>query len=281
MGQIRAEETLEEGAGTIAKFQVGHGTVCSNAAAAGDSEGLNLKLLGGVGASHGGEDVLGDLFDGVDENIDPDAPVALEEAERLQQQAKKIYDNAFSRLQDEPSSCGKELEKLTSELKDSKAFSARKGEDLSRLHVSLEGVRQERAGLAEQIGQKDALVRQLREEAATKDAEILKLKGQNEAVTLERDLLRAELASTQDLLRSAQKEAAALSMAKFEGKENASSYMKDSATANERARETYEKAEQKLTRAIVYAGSQARRQALEEASAKGTDLSSEIEEART
>ncbi|XP_070012825.1 uncharacterized protein [Nicotiana sylvestris] len=56
--------------------------------------------------------------------------------------------------------------------------------------------------------------------------------------------------------------------------------MKDAATANERAREILEKAKQKLAWAVAYARSQARRQALEKASAKGFDLSIEIEEAR-
>ncbi|XP_070004691.1 uncharacterized protein [Nicotiana sylvestris] len=206
------------------------------------------------------EDVLGDLFDGVDENIDLDAPVALEEAERLQQ-------------------CGKELEKLTLMLKESEASFARKGEELSGLQASLEGVCHERDGLAEQIGQKDALVGQLQEEVAANNAEILELRGQNEAVTSERYLLRSELASIHGLLQTAQKEAATLSAAKSEAEENASSYMKDAATTNDRAREISEKAKQKLTRAIAHARSQARRHALEEASAKGADLSAEIEKA--
>ncbi|XP_019226845.1 PREDICTED: vimentin-like [Nicotiana attenuata] len=273
MDQAHAEETLEEGAGTVPEFQVGHSAVRADEPVAGESEGPELEAsrgdaqdpdATGVRASHGGEDVLGDLFDDVDEDTDLDAPVARKEAERLQ---------------DELSSCGEELERLTLKLKESKASSARKGEELSRLRASLEGVRQERADLAEQIGQKDALVGQLWEEAASKDVEILKLKGQNDIVTSERDLLRAELASTQDLLRSVQKEAVALTIAKSEAEENASSYMKDAATANERAREISEKAEQKLNRAIAYARSQARRQALEEASNKGADLSVEIEEA--
>lgn len=73
----------------------------------------------------------------------------------------------------------------------------------------------------------------LQEEAATKDAEILELRGQNEAVASERDILWSELASTWDLLQSAQKEAAILSADKSEAKEDASSYMKYVATANE------------------------------------------------
>ncbi|XP_070008244.1 uncharacterized protein [Nicotiana sylvestris] len=182
--------------------------------------------------------------------------------------AKKMYDHAFYRLQDELSCCRKELKKLTSVLKESEASSARKGEELSGLRASLEQVRLERAGLAE------------KEEVATKNAEILELRGKNEVVTSDRDLLQSELALIQGLLRSAQKEAVALSVAKYEAEENASSYMKDVATMNERSREILEKTEQKLTRAITYSRSKARREALEEASAKGVDISTEIKEAR-
>ncbi|XP_070019366.1 uncharacterized protein [Nicotiana sylvestris] len=116
--------------------------------------------------------------------------------------------------------------------------------------------------------------------AAVKDAEILELRGQNEAVASERDILRAELASSLDLLQIAQKEFAALSVTKSEAEEDASSYRKDAATVNEQAREILEKAKQKLDRAIAYARAEARRQVFEEASAKGTNLSAEIEEAR-
>ncbi|XP_070025398.1 interactor of constitutive active ROPs 5-like [Nicotiana sylvestris] len=94
--------------------------------------------------------------------------------------AKKMYDRALSRLQDELSCCGKELKKLTSALKESEASFARKGEELSGLRASLEGVCRERASLAEQIGQKDALVGKFQEEVATKNTEILELRGLNE-----------------------------------------------------------------------------------------------------
>ncbi|XP_070023129.1 uncharacterized protein [Nicotiana sylvestris] len=136
--------------------------------------------IAGSGAFHGGGDVLEDLLAGIDDDINLDSPGALEDAEKLQQQVKNMYEHAFSRLQCELSYCGKEVEKLASELKESRTSSARKGEELSRLQASLEGVCQERAGLAEQIGQKDAIVGRLQEEAATKDAEILELRGQNE-----------------------------------------------------------------------------------------------------
>ncbi|XP_070012998.1 uncharacterized protein [Nicotiana sylvestris] len=153
-------------------------------------------------------------------------------------QVKKLYDHAFYKLQDELSCREEELEKLTSELNKSNASSARREEELSEFRASLEG---------------DALVGQLHQEVAAKETEILELKRQNEVVTSERDLLRGELASTQDLLRSAQKEATALSMAKSKAKEHASSYKRDATTANDRVIEISEKAEQKLARAIAYA----------------------------
>ncbi|XP_070025173.1 uncharacterized protein [Nicotiana sylvestris] len=200
-----------------------------------------------MGASHRGEDVLESLLNGVNKGIDLNAPNALEEAERLQQQSKKMYNHAFSRLQDELSCCMKEIENLNSELKKSKASSAQKGEELSGLRANLEG-----------IGQKDALVGQLQKEVAAKNVELLELRRQNEAMTLDRDLLRTKLTSIRGLLRNAQEEVVSLSVAK----------------------EISQKAKQKLTRTIAYARAKARRQALEEASAKGADLSAEIEEAR-
>ncbi|XP_019257828.1 PREDICTED: uncharacterized protein LOC109236053 [Nicotiana attenuata] len=209
-----------------------------------------------VRASHGGKDVLEDLLAGVDEDIDLDTP------------AKKMYDRAFHRLQDEVSCCGKELEVLTSALKESEASSARKEEELSGLRARLEGACQEKVGLIEQG------------EVVAKDAEVLELRGQHEAVASERDLLRTELSSTRDLLQSAKKEVVALVAAKSAAKADASSYKKDAATANERAREISKKVGQKLTRATAHTSSKARRQALDEASAKGVDLSAEIEEAR-
>ncbi|XP_070020704.1 uncharacterized protein [Nicotiana sylvestris] len=209
-----------------------------------------------VGASQGEDDMFKDYFIGIYMDTDLDAPVALEEAEKLQQQ---------------------EFDKLTSELNKSKASSARKEEDLSKLRASLKGVHQERTGFVEQ----DALVRQLREEVAAKDTEILELKRQNEIVTSERDLLHGELALTQDLLRSGQKEVTTLSAAKDGADEDASSYKRDATTANDRTREISEKAEQKLAQVVAYACLQARRQAFEEASAKGVDLSGEIRKVMT
>ncbi|XP_019259882.1 PREDICTED: uncharacterized protein LOC109237939 [Nicotiana attenuata] len=69
-------------------------------------------------------------------------------------------------------------------------------------------------------------------------------------------------------------------MAKSEADKHTSSYKRDAATANDRAREISKKAERKLARAVAYAHLQARRQTFEEASAKGVDLFAEIEKAR-
>ncbi|XP_070006280.1 uncharacterized protein [Nicotiana sylvestris] len=178
-----------------------------------------------VGASHREEDVLEDYF------------------------VKKLYDHAFSKLHDELSCREKELERLTLELNKSEASSARKEEELGELRASLEGVHQERTSFAEQ----DALVGQLWEEVAAKYAEILELKRQNGVVTSEKDLLWGELALTQELLGNSQKEVGALSVAKAEAVEDASSYKRDAATANARAREISKKVEQKLARTIAYA----------------------------
>ncbi|XP_070017383.1 uncharacterized protein [Nicotiana sylvestris] len=130
-----------------------------------------------VWASHGEEDMLGDYFAGIDMDTDLDAPIALEKAENLKQQVKKLYDHTFSKLQEELSCREKELEKLTSKLNKSEASSARQEEELGDLR----------------IGQKDALVGQLREEVAANDAEILELKRQNGVLSSEKDLLRGEM----------------------------------------------------------------------------------------
>ncbi|XP_070022197.1 uncharacterized protein [Nicotiana sylvestris] len=232
------------------------------------AEGTHEEGLGAFPEPQGEDDPFKDYFVGVDEDTDREAPIALEEAERLQKHVRKLYDRAFSKLQDELSCHEVELEKLTSELNESKASSARKEEELNELRSSLEGVHQERTDFAEQ------------DEVAAKDTEILELKRQNEAVTSEKDLLWGELASTQDLLRISQKEATALSVAKSEADEYVSSYKRDAATANDRVREISEKAEQKLAPAIAHARLQVRRQAFEEASATGVNLSAEIEKSR-
>lgn len=90
-----------------------------------------------------------------------------------------------------------------------------------------------------------------------------------------------ELGSTQDLLQNAPKEVAALSVAKAEAVDDASSYKRDVTTSKYRVGEISEKVEQKLARAVSYAHLQAIGKALKEASIKGVDLSAEIQEART
>nr|XP_009799679.1 PREDICTED: uncharacterized protein LOC104245718 [Nicotiana sylvestris] len=225
-----AEKTLEEGSDAVPELQIGHGTVL------GEIRDAQNTGTTSVGASHGEEYMLGEYFVSIDMDTNLEAPVALKEV-------KKLYDLAFSKLQDELSCREKELEKLTSKLNKSEASSTRQEEELGVLR----------------IGQKDALMGQLREEVAAKDAEILELKRQNGAVTSERDLLRGELTSTQKFLQNAKKEVAALSVAKAEAVKDASSHKRDAATANARAREISEKAEQKLAQAVAYARLRARR----------------------
>ncbi|XP_070020235.1 uncharacterized protein [Nicotiana sylvestris] len=84
-----------------------------------------------------------------------------------------------------------ELEKLTSELNESKVSSVQKEKELSELRDNLEEVYQEQTRFADQIGQNNALVGRLQEEVIAKDTKILELKRQNEVVTSEKDLLRS------------------------------------------------------------------------------------------
>ncbi|XP_070022864.1 uncharacterized protein [Nicotiana sylvestris] len=244
----RAEDTLEEGSGAVTELQVVHGIVCTDETSADDFGGpepevsrgrdetlTEIDALGGfklgpsfspgvikdaqdtstasVGASHGEEDMLEDYFVGIYVDTDLDAPVALAEVEKLQQQ---LYDHVLSKLQDELSCHEKELEELTSKLNKLESFSTLKEEELGELRASLKGVHQERTSFAEQA----------------------------EAI------------------------------------EDASSYKRDVATTNARAREISEKAEQKLAQTVAYACLQAWRQAFKEANIEGVGLSVEIEKAK-
>ncbi|XP_070013190.1 COP1-interactive protein 1-like [Nicotiana sylvestris] len=224
-----AEETLEVGSGIAPDLQTRHGTFRTNETSIGNFGGLEPEVSRGRDETLTEIDALGGFKLGpsfssgeIRDALDP---------------VKKLYDHAFSKLHDEISCSEKELEKLTSELNKSEASSTRKEEELGELRASLGATS---------------------EEVIAKDTEILELKRQNESVTLERDLLRGELASTQDLLQTAQKEVTALSADKARADEDASSYKRDATTTNTQAKEISEKAGQKLARAVAYVILQAR-----------------------
>ncbi|XP_070025542.1 uncharacterized protein [Nicotiana sylvestris] len=241
-----------------------------------DAHDLNIPK---ARSSHKGEGKLGSFVDGVSKNIGLDASGAIEEAEGCLWQAKKLYDHAISKLRDELIGHKKEVEGLASSLKESKILSARKEEEMSALPATLEEMSRDKDGLVEQVGQKNALLGHLREEIVVKDEEVLDLRRQNRVVTSERDSLQMEMSSSRYLLKNAKEEIDVLSLGRSVVEEKASSYTKDVATANEKARDILAGVEQKLTRVVARARAQEWKRAFEEASGKGVDFAVEIEEA--
>nr|XP_009794458.1 PREDICTED: protein IWS1 homolog A-like [Nicotiana sylvestris] len=161
LARTHASEGLEEGADvspaeeTVAAIFKGSGPRAFR------GQDLPLGDIDALGGLNLGTQFSGELSDTQDPNV---------------ANSKEMYDHALSRLHEELSCREKELEKLTSGLQESEASSARKEKELSKLRVALEGLLREKADLAEQIGQKNM--------------EILELRKQNEVVT-------SELASTQ------------------------------------------------------------------------------------
>ncbi|XP_070029125.1 uncharacterized protein [Nicotiana sylvestris] len=175
--------------------------------------------------------------------------------DRREAKCKEMYDHALFRLNEELSCREKELEKLSSRLRESEAHSVQKEKESGELRATLEGALREKAALVEQVEQNRSQI------------------GQNDAVIL-------ELVSTHDLLKDARKEIAELAAAKSKIERNVATYLKDIATVHQTDRDASTKAKQKLTRAIKQARAEARRKTLEEIEAGGIDLLVGNEEAR-
>nr|XP_009782908.1 PREDICTED: uncharacterized protein LOC104231593 [Nicotiana sylvestris] len=126
-------------------------------------------------------------------------------------QCKDMYDHAFFRLREELSYREKECKKLTSNLQDSEAHSARGEKELGELRATLERAFREKADLAAQVEQNDS--------------QILGMRKKSEIAT-------AELATSHDLHKNARMEIAALAAAKSEIERNAATYLDDAATTH-------------------------------------------------
>nr|XP_009780513.1 PREDICTED: uncharacterized protein LOC104229563 [Nicotiana sylvestris] len=178
---------------------------------------------------------------------------------------KDMYDHAFLQLREERSYHEKECKKLTSMLRDSEVRSARGGKELGELRAALETALWEKADLAAQVEQNGSQISQL-------NTKIFGLRKQSEVATM-------ELGTSQDLLKNAREEVAALAAAKSEAERNAATCLEDAATTHKIDHDVSIIAEQKLARAFNHAKAETRRETLEEIEARGVDLSADLEEA--
>ncbi|XP_070024942.1 uncharacterized protein [Nicotiana sylvestris] len=181
-------------------------------------------------------------------------------------QCKDMYDHTFLRLHKEPSYHEKECKKLTLMLRDSDALPIREEKDLGELRAALETALREKVDLAVKVEQNGSQLSQLYKE-------ISGLRKQSEVAT-------EELATSQDLLRNARKEVAALATAKSKVERNATIDLEDATTTHKIARDVSIAAQQKLARDIIHVKVDARRETLEEIGAIGVDLSADLEGAR-
>ncbi|XP_070022924.1 uncharacterized protein [Nicotiana sylvestris] len=152
---------------------------------------------------------IANIFDGVSDSVSLDVPGAVKAAEKFMRQCKDMYDHAFLRLCEELSYHENECKKLTSMLRDSEARSTQGGKELGELRAALETVLREKADLTVQI-------RQL-------NTKIFGLRKQSEVAT-------EKLETSQDLLKNAREEVAALAAAKSEVERNVATYLEDTAT---------------------------------------------------
>ncbi|XP_070029052.1 uncharacterized protein [Nicotiana sylvestris] len=190
------EETLEEGLDAVPEPTIEHDTICADEHLVGAFEGSSSEALRGreeapievdaigdlqpglsfspgkirdaenwetpdVGVSQGEDDAFGDIFAGVEEDADLDAPVVFEEAVKLQKQVTMLYDQAFSKLRAKLTHCEEELEKLASESNELNTLYARREEELNSLRARLEKVIKERANFIEQASAFDKLKSEL------------------------------------------------------------------------------------------------------------------------
>ncbi|XP_070029183.1 uncharacterized protein [Nicotiana sylvestris] len=197
--------------------------------------------------------------------------------------ALKLSNQALSKSQAELARCEDEFKKLVSELDELKALHAQKEGELGDIRAHLERISRERADLDEQ--KKDDLIR---EELRVRDTENLGLKQCIDEVSCDKETLREKLTSVECQLQGARGEilkykaiyaelVAELSAAKSEAAVLMSSYRKDVAATNARARKVSKEAELKLSRALEHTRLRSRKQALEDVYVGGIDLSAEIE----